>query len=251
MNETRRHLLANIPLAGLTVAGALLIGCRGTATNPTGATNDDGKEPAPGEAVPEQVTATEDLMREHGILRRALLVYRESAVRLRQDAGAFPAGSLEKTAQLFRVFGEDYHEKRLEEAFIIPVIKKVQGGVAASADVLVAQHARGREITDYVLSVSQAERFSRNQAESLARALDSFVRMYEHHAAFEDTVVFPAWKAATGEQEYQELGEEFEEIEIEQFGADGFESALKRITEIEAELGLTNLDMFTAPAPPQ
>ncbi len=29
------------------------------------------------------VTATEDLMREHGVLRRALLVYRESVSRLR------------------------------------------------------------------------------------------------------------------------------------------------------------------------
>ena len=248
MNETRRHLLTSLTVVG---ASALLVGCRGTATNPTGATNDDGKEPAPGEALPEQVTATEDLMREHGILRRALLVYREAAVRMRQDAASVPTASLEKTAQLFRVFGEDYHEKRLEEVFIIPVIKKVQAGIAAYGDILTAQHARGREITDYLLSVSKADRLTNNQAESVARALDSFVRMYEHHAAFEDTVVFPAWKAATGEQEYQENAEQFEDIEIEQFGTDGFDAALKRITEIEAELGLTNLEMFTAPPPPR
>jgi hemerythrin-like domain-containing protein len=248
LNETRRHLLTSLSIAG---AGALLIGCRGTSTNSTSATNDDGKEPAAGEALPEQVTATEDLMREHGILRRALLVYQESAVRLRQDPAAVPTATLEKTAQLFRVFGEDYHERRLEEAFIIPVIRKVQGGLAPYGDILLAQHARGREITDYLLSVSKADRFAKSQGESLARALESFVRMYEHHAAFEDTVVFPAWKAATGEQEYQELGEKFEEIETEQFGEDGFEAALRRITEIEAELGLTNLEMFTAPAPPK
>ena len=247
MNETRRHLLTSLSLAG---AGALFTACRPT-SNSTSATNDDGKEPAPGEAVPDQVTATEDLMREHGILRRALLVYQDLAVRLRQDPAATPAASLEKTAQLFRVFGEDYHEKRLEETFIIPVIKKVQGGAAAYGDVLMAQHARGREITDYLLSVSKAERLGPNQAEVVARVLDSFVRMYEHHAAFEDTVVFPAWRAATGEQEYQELAERFEEIEFEQFGADGFDAALRRITEIEAELGLTNLEMFTAPAPPK
>ncbi len=252
MNETRRHLLTSLPAASLSlVGGALLIGCRQTSTNSTSATNDDGKEPAPGEALPEQVTAIEDLMREHGILRRALLVYQDLAVRLRQDPKAVPAASLEKTAQLFRVFGEDYHEKRLEEAFIIPVIKKVQGGTAAYADVLLAQHARGREITDYLLAVSKADRLSVNQSEGTARALDSFVRMYQHHAAFEDTVVFPAWKAATGEQEYQELAEHFEDIELEQFGEDGFEAALNRITQIEAELGLTNLETFTAPPPPK
>jgi hemerythrin-like domain-containing protein len=247
----RRQLLTTLSLAG---AGALTIGCRATSSGSRstgGATNDDGKEPAAGEAVPVQVTATEDLMREHGILRRALLVYQESAVKLRQDAASYPAEALEKTAQLFRVFGEDYHEKRLEEVYIFPALKNAPGGAGAYADVLLAQHARGREITDYLLSVSKADRISTNQVEPLAKALESFVRMYEHHAALEDTVVFPAWKTATGEQEYEELSEKFEEVETEIFGADGFESALKRIEEIEASLGLTSLDMFTAPPPPK
>ncbi|HEX5834843.1 MAG TPA: hemerythrin domain-containing protein [Pyrinomonadaceae bacterium] len=250
MNETRRHLLASLSVAG---AGALLIGCRATpggGGGRSGATNDDGREPAPGEApVPVEVTAVEDLMREHGILRRALLVYQESAVRLRQDAASVPAEALEKTAQLFRVFGEEYHESRLEEGYIIPLIRKVQGPVAAYADVLVAQHARGREITDYVLSVSKGERISAHQVEDVTKALESFVRMYEHHATIEDTVVFPAWKTTAGEQEYNEMGERFEEIEAEIFGEDGFQSALRRMEEIESGLGLTNLDMFTAPPP--
>jgi len=254
LKQTRRQLLAGISLASisLTGAGALLIGCR-TQPNGTagGATNDDNKPPAPGEAAAVEVTATEDLMREHGVLRRALLVYQESVVKLRQDPAALPAEALEKTAQLFRVFGEDYHEKRLEEDYIIPLIKKVQGPVAAYSDVLLAQHARGREITDYLLSVSKADRIATNQVENVARTLEAFVRMYQHHAAVEDTVVFPAWKAATGNEEYEELSDKFEDIEKEMFGGDGFESALKRIEEIESSIGLGNLDMFTAPPPPK
>jgi len=241
-------------LTSLSVAGAsaLLVGCRGTPTN-TGATaaNDEGKEPAPGEAVPVAVTAVEDLMREHGILRRALLVYQELTVKLRQDASSVPLEAIEKTAQLFRLFGEDYHEKALEEAFIIPIVRKVQGPAAAYADVLVAQHQRGREITDYLLSVSKAERLATNQVDGVVKALESFVRMYQHHAAIEDTTVFPAWKAATGEQEYEEFGEKFEDIENEQFGSDGFETALKRMEDIEASVGLNKLDMFTAPPLPK
>lgn len=249
MNEKRRQLLTSLSLAG---AGALLISCQPKSNGTAGgATNDENKPPAPGEAVPNEVTATEDLMREHGILRRALLVYQESIAKLRQDAAAFPADTLEKTAQLFRVFGEDYHEKRLEEGYIIPLIKKVQGPVAAYGDVLLGQHARGREITDYLLSVSKADRIATNQVENVAKTLESFVRMYEHHAAIEDTVVFPAWKAATGAEEYDQLSDKFEDIENEMFGSDGFESALKRMEEIEAGLGLTNLDMFTAPPPPK
>ena len=249
MNQTRRQLLAGISVAG---AGAWLIGCRAQPSGSGGsATNEENKPPAPGEAVPVDVTALEDLMREHGVLRRALLVYQESAMKLRQDATSLPADALEKTAQLFRVFGEDYHEKRLEEGYIIPLIKKVQGPVAAYGDVLLAQHQRGREITDYLLSVSKADRIPTNQVENVAKTLESFVRMYQHHAAIEDTVVFPAWKAATGDEEYEQLSDKFEDIENEMFGSDGFESALKRMEEIEASLGLSGLDMFTAPPPPK
>ena len=251
MGIKRRELLTGISVAG---AGVLINACRSnTQTRTGGATNDENKNdaPAPGEAEPIEVTATEDLMREHGILRRALLVYQETAVKLRQDAASVPPDSLEKTANLFRVFGEDYHEKKLEEVFIFPAVKKVPGAAAGYVDVLLAQHVRGREITDYLLSISQADRIASNSVEPLAKTLESFVRMYEHHAAIEDSVIFPAWKATVGSNELDALGEKFEEIEHEQFGGDGFETALKRMEEIEQSLGLSNLDMFTAPAPPK
>jgi hemerythrin superfamily protein len=75
--------------------------------------------------------------------------------------------------------------------------------------------------------------------------------MYEHHAAIEDTLVFPAWKSVIGEKEMDELSAKFEEIEEEFFGEDGFETARQRMTEIEQSLGLSNLAMFTAPEPPK
>lgn len=242
MNKTRRELLAGISIAG---AGALLIGCR----TPSNQTNQEG--PAASELGPAAVTATEDLMREHGVLRRALFVYREAAARLRQDPASVPPDALEKTAQLFRVFGEDYHEKKLEETHILPLLKKFRNPAAAYVDVLMAQHARGREITDYLLSVTKAERISANTAGALVTAMESFARMYEYHAALEDTVIFPAWRASLGEAEFDELGARFEEIEAEHFGDDhGFESAVSRMQEIEASLGLNNVDTFTAPGPP-
>jgi hemerythrin-like domain-containing protein len=249
LNETRRQLLAGLSIAG---AGALLIGCRSASNRPGSATNEDGKGggPAPGEVAPVEVTAAEDLMREHGILRRALLVYQEAATRLRQDAGAVPTDVLEMTAQLFRVFGEDYHEKKLEEVYILPIVKKSTGAAARYVDVLLAQHARGRDITDYLLSVTKADRIPSNGVTSVVSALESFVRMYAHHAAIEDTVVFPAWKASLGEVELDELAAKFEEIEAEHFGGDGFDAAVMRMEEIEASLGLGNLETFTAPPPP-
>jgi hemerythrin-like domain-containing protein len=189
------------------------------------------------------VGAVEDLMREHGVLRRAILVFRACAGRL--IAGQIvDAPALHRAAQLFRNFGEDYHEKKLEEENIFPQLKKAGGPAAALVDVLLTQHQRGREIISYVLDATNGTTFD-NKA--VANALQSFELMYEHHAAREDTILFPAWKKAIGAHEVEEMGDKFEEIEKAQFGGDGFEMAVKQIGEIEQALGLGNLAAFTAP----
>jgi hemerythrin superfamily protein len=75
--------------------------------------------------------------------------------------------------------------------------------------------------------------------------------MYEAHAAREDTIVFPAWKDLITPDEYDELGDKFEDIEQEQFGEDGFEDALKQIAAIEASVGMDDISKLTPPAPPK
>jgi hemerythrin-like domain-containing protein len=198
-----------------------------------------------------EVTPNEDLMREHGILRRCLLVFGEAAIMLPSNPPLPWADTLQKTAKLFRAFGEEYHEKRLEEQYIFPLIKqKAPAGPAGIyPDILMAQHDRGRQITDYVISSTANGKVT--NANELSRALGGFVRMYEAHAAREDTVVFPAWKSLLSSDEYDELGEKFEDIEQEQFGEDGFEDALNQIAAIEASIGMDDLSKYTPPAPPK
>jgi hemerythrin-like domain-containing protein len=202
------------------------------------------------EAVSEKVTAVEDLMREHGVLRRALFVYSEAAARLRRNPSEVAPDALTKTAKLFRDFGEDYHEKKLEEKFIFPPLKWQGGRVADLTDILIAQHSRGREITDYILAVTKAGKLDPANIDPLVRAMESMVRMYRPHAAREDTIVFPAWKQVLTARQLNEMGEKFEDIEYKQFGKDGFENAVRQIADIESELGLSELSQFTAPSPP-
>lgn len=194
-----------------------------------------------------EIGAVEDLMREHGVLRRCLIVYSEAAGRLRGGDRIDPQ-LIQHTADLFRRFGEGYHEMQLEELHVFPKVKEAGGTAATLVDVLTAQHARGREITAYILQVVATGSIDRGDADTLAQALDSFVRMYRAHAAREDTVVFPAWKAALSDQQIREMSERFEDIEQQNFGRDGFEGAVKQIAEIENALGLADLSMFTAPA---
>src|SRR5438105_15468748 len=152
--STRREILRNAGIA------AAAIGCCGNLAIPGWAQAK--KQPAEPE-----VTATEDLMREHGVIRRALLVYAEAAPRLRQNASALDPSALRQTAQLFRAFGEDYHEKMLEEQHIFPVVRKMGGKLARYADILIQQHQRGREITDYILAVTKGAKIGATHAEPL------------------------------------------------------------------------------------
>src|SRR5437764_8653933 len=157
MKIARRDLLTGI---GGFSAALILSGCGkgGDRSSPKAQSSSERDENAKGG----EVTATEDLMREHGVLRRALLVYSEVAVKLRGNASNVPPDSLQKTAKLFRAFGEDYHEKKLEEAYIFPAVKQAGGEAAALSDVLLAQHQRGREITDYILSVTQGAKLGQS-----------------------------------------------------------------------------------------
>jgi hypothetical protein len=69
-----------------------------------------------------EVGPPEDLMREHGVLKRVLLIYGEALRRLdaKQD---FPPEALSDAAGIIRSFVEDYHEK-LEENFLFPRFEK-------------------------------------------------------------------------------------------------------------------------------
>jgi hemerythrin-like domain-containing protein len=243
--DSRRSFLRAVTAVS---AGLVLNGCRGEgkADEKSGARSSKKSEEAKGG----EVTATEDLMREHGVLRRALLVYSEAAVKLRSAPSSVPPDALQKTATLFRAFGEEYHEKKLEEAYIFPAVKKAVGPAADYPDILVAQHARGREITDYILALTKGAKLGTATAAQLAGALDSLVRMYRAHASREDTIIFPAWKQTLTSEQLDEMNDKFEDIEHDQFGEDGFEDAVTQISEIERGLGLADLATFNAPPPP-
>lgn len=195
------------------------------------------------------VLAVEDLMREHGVLRRALLIYAQAATRLRARQ-AIPAEALHRAAGLFRRFGEDYHERGLEERHVFPAVVATGGRPAAICRTLARQHERGRQITEYILASSAGPDIGRAGMAPLADALDGLVRMYQHHAAIEDTVVFPGWKRTLTPGRYSELSETFETLERRMFGHDGFEEAVGQIGRIEQAFGLDDLAALTAPPPP-
>jgi hemerythrin-like domain-containing protein len=161
-----------------------------------------------------------------------------------------PAKPLNDAALLFRAFGEQYHERQLEEDHVFPMVERGKGDAARYAPILKAQHDRGRAITDYLVAATRGGTIAPAARAPLAKAMDSFVWMYRRHTAIEDTVVFPAWKETMSGHEYEELSDKFEELEQKMFAKDGYEEAVKRIAAVEGDLGLSDLASFTAPPPP-
>ena len=196
----------------------------------------------------DDISATEDLMREHGVLRRALVVYAEVAVRLR--TGAPQSTPLAEAAKLFREFGERYHERVLEEGYVFPEVRRTGGANEKLVEVLLAQHQRARELTAYIERTGSRGKIG-GDARPLSRALAGISRMYHAHATWEDTVVFPAWRTTQTKGRLKELAKQFDEMEHQQFGKDGFEDGIERMSRVERMLGLSDLSYYTVPPPPK
>jgi len=237
MSVRRRELLV---AAGSWGAAGLVVGLPQTPASGA-AGKGESEKTKPGEE--EDVSPEEDLMREHGVLRRVLLIYDEALNRLhaRQD---LPLTAVADAAAIVRTFIEDYHEK-LEEDFLFPCFRQA-GKQVDLVNVLFEQHQAGRALTNTVTRLLSAETLANDQDRArLTAALEAFRRMYRPHAAREDTVLFPALEDVVDEREYDRLGREFEKRELQLFGAEGFEKMVDRVAVIEKSLGIYDLAQFT------
>jgi hemerythrin-like domain-containing protein len=221
----RRKFLGRIGRTALMVVGGYAI-----AIDTARAADDDADE---------DIGPLEDLMREHGVLRRVLLIYEEGLRRIsaRQD---FPGNPFLTGAQLIRKFIEDYHEKN-EEKFIFPKLQNAFGEARRDVPILLEQHQVGRKLTDEIIRVAPLNA----KDNRLIEPVTQFIRMYRPHAAREDTIVFPALRAALSEKQFDEIGEQMEHQEHKLFGEDGFAKIVEAVAEEERALGIYELDSFT------
>jgi hemerythrin-like domain-containing protein len=183
-----------------------------------------------------EVTPSEDLMREHGVLERVLLIYEEVSRRTVRGTPV-PTDTVNASAEIVRRFIEQYHE-RLEEEQVFPWLEKA-GKLTDLTRILREQHVAGRAITARIIEVA------RGSNESLIEPMNAFIRMYRPHAAREDTELFPAFHALFDEKEFRALGERFEEREHKVLGSKGFEGVLAEVAQIEKTLGINDLAQFT------
>ena len=195
-----------------------------------------------GKEKEEGIPPTEDLMREHGVLRRILLVYDEAARRLPGEDAVL--GVVGTAAGIVRRFVEGYHEK-LEEEFVLPKLEKA-GKLVDMAKIIRVQHAAGRKLTESISKNAKAGKgASAEQRRAIVTDMQSFVHMYTAHAAWEDTDIFPAYRSMFTEADLDKLGDQFEDQEHKLLGGSGFEGSLKDVKDLEKALGIHDLAKYT------
>jgi hemerythrin-like domain-containing protein len=226
-SKNRRHFIQKgiqIALAA-GVTGITIFGC--------GENEDDDEK---------KVSPPEDLMQEHGLLNRILLIYDHCKTQL-LNKEAIDVAALSQGAGIIRTFVEDYHEKQ-EEDYLFPRFKKANQ-LTDIVETLLQQHNAGRNITEQIMQITKQGSLNENDNQKLIDLITAFNTMYRPHEAREDTVLFPAFRKIVSKHEYDSLGEQFEKNEQKLFGKDGFETMVSKVAGIEKQLGIYELGQFT------
>ncbi|NKY89576.1 hemerythrin domain-containing protein [Nocardia veterana] len=238
----RAMLLGGAGIGGLVVGAGLTVGAQhALASQP---------------AAP-VVPATEELMTDHGLLKRILLIYRNCGHRLTTGDHLDPA-LLFHSAQMVHSYIEDFHEG-IEEGYVFPRLLRA-GKLPDTIRTLLTQHDVGRKLTIAIIrstttmdmpGMGSAPGFATADSRSdLARTLDRFITMYEPHEAREDTIVFPAFREVTADgRTFDEISEQIAHAQQQRFGDHGVSNYLDQIADIERQLGIYDLAAFTPPAP--
>ena len=193
-----------------------------------------------------EISPLEDLIREHGVLHRILLIYRDIISRLRGEKSYDPYLVYSVTlnvTNIAKAFIEEYHQV-LEEQYIFPRFQQNRQHVQL-IQTLLKQHNAARCLSGMILQLLTSFTGSASQCYQLEYLLSEYINMYEPHSAREDTVVFPDFHHLVPKETFDELGDKFEEIEEQKFGKNGFQSVVQQIAQIEQTLGIYDLAQYT------
>lgn len=183
---------------------------------------------------------TEDLMREHGLLNRILLIY-DYAVTFLSEHNAFCeelVSALSKSLHIVTKFIEEYHEPLEEKYIFAPLLDR--GIETDLINELIKQHRISSLITKKIVL-----HLENKNAKKVIYYLKMFVFMYRAHESREDTIIFNKFRKLSTKGELERLGEEFERSEIKIFGKNGYEKLLEDVEQIEKGLYIHNLKSYT------
>ncbi len=195
-----------------------------------------------GEELP-TISPTELLSREHAIMERLMLVIESGVARIASGevVDLFP---INHAAITIKVFGADHHMVD-EEQFVFPKLREA-GTMDSLVDTLELQHDKGREIIGRIIDLTRAGHIDDlGRLNELAKLCMSFVIMYRPHAAWEETVVFPALYEIATENYIDNINLRMHDEERTLMSDPGLHRLMDNLRKIEGAAGTSELGRFT------
>ena len=190
-----------------------------------------------------KITLGEDLMREHGLMNRLMLLYKESVCSIGVNEDSI--GVLKSAAKIMHDFIHDFHEEN-EEHDVYPLFNENKK-MHTITTIMEEQHEVGKRMTERILSLTKAGVSPDSSAISeMTDIVEQFQHMYMPHASLEDTVLWPAVQEMKGDAAYTKMGMALEKKEEEKFGEEYFDKLASRVEKLEKKLGISDLSVFTA-----
>jgi hemerythrin-like domain-containing protein len=188
------------------------------------------------QAMTGKSTANENLMEEHGLVGRVMLIYGRCLSLLNANE-AFDVALVGQAAQIIARVIHGHHEVE-EERVIFPIVQR-RPGLSNLVQTLRGQHSAARAITATIGNRATRQGIADTaQRRELMTAMQNFMNMYQPHGAYEDTVVYPAFRQSISRGEYANLSQQFEQNERKLNGEYAFEQNVARLARIEHSLGI-------------
>lgn len=202
--------------------------------------------PREAKQMSEKISIGEDLMREHGLFNRLILLYKESAQRAKENGDSTDV--LRSAAEITMEYIHEFHEE-FEENEVYPQFDDNRK-LHRITEIMEDQHETGKQITQAILDMTASGRsLDSASISTMGDLVMQFERMYIPHAAQEDTELWPALQEKEGYAGYMKMGAEMGEQEDEKFGEEYFDKLVTKVESLEKKLGIDDLAKFTAHVP--
>jgi hemerythrin-like domain-containing protein len=238
--QARREFLTRGGLAvgALAAASPLALSCSGGEKKSSGTA---GQRSA---TILSGLSATEGLLREHGVLDRILMLY-ETVIGQMAQGQAANVGIIAQATYVMRQYLEDHHAP-FEHQYIYGLAAKNQK-LPGIVNELIKQHKISRQLTDRIRKLATEAGSNAEQNKELITLCRAQVNMMRPHAAMEATLIFPALDRMGAEAE--KLHNMVGQRDKEQFGGDALQIFGSRMDQLEAQVGINDIKQFTPQIP--
>jgi hemerythrin-like domain-containing protein len=189
------------------------------------------------------VSAPEALSREHAMLTRLLLAI-DSVVNNALEDRKADVSPINSAANAIDAVVANHH-MAFEEQNIYPRMEQVDY-LSSMTETLEGQHDDARAVNKMVLDLTRSGKIrGQSELDELALLTKSFKDMITAHAAWEETIIFPAMYDLLSERDMSDINKKFMEAESKLLGNKGVVEIYRTIDSIEEAAGTHDLNMYT------